>query len=70
MGYLDRGLRLLLAAGIGALYFLGLLPLGWALGLLAVAAVFVVTSLVGSCPLYLPFGFNTFFGRAPRLPRP
>lgn len=59
MGLLDRLLRVLVAAGIGYFYFTGKIdgPLGT--GLLVLAGVFVLTSLVGTCPLYLPFGIST-----------
>jgi hypothetical protein len=30
-----------------------------AIGLLVIAGIFILTSLVGFCPLYLPFGINT-----------
>ncbi|MDR7543023.1 MAG: DUF2892 domain-containing protein [Armatimonadota bacterium] len=59
MGTLDRIIRLVIAAVIAVLYFTGNLS-GLAaiiLGILAVA--FVVTSLVGFCPTYLPFGLST-----------
>ncbi len=59
MGTLDRIIRLLIAAVIAILYFTGNLS-GLAaiiLGILAVA--FVVTSFIGFCPTYLPFGLST-----------
>ncbi|MFV0473782.1 MAG: DUF2892 domain-containing protein [Pikeienuella sp.] len=61
MGKLDRGVRLVLGAlllfaafgtetaGSGVLFWLALI----------VAIVFVVTSLVGNCPLYRIFGLKT-----------
>lgn len=59
MGTVDRIFRVLLAAGIAGLYFAKVLTGGVALALLAVAGVFVLTSLVRTCPLYLPFGIRT-----------
>jgi hypothetical protein len=59
MGTLDRTIRLVLAAAVAILYFTGNLS-GLAaiiLGILAIA--FVVTSFIGFCPLYMPFGINT-----------
>lgn len=59
MGIVDRAVRLLLAAVVAVLYFSGNLT-GLAaiiLGLLAV--IFVITSFIGFCPLYLPLGLNT-----------
>lgn len=59
MGTLDRILRLVIAAAVGVLYFTGNLS-GLAAILLGILAViFVVTGLVGFCPLYLPFGLST-----------
>lgn len=59
MGGLDRLLRLILAGVIGYLYWKGVIsgPLGLALVVLAV--VFVLTSLIGFCPLYAPFRLST-----------
>ena len=59
MGLLDRVLRVLVAAGIAYFYFTGKIdgPLG--AGLLVLAGVFVLTSFIGTCPLYLPFGIST-----------
>jgi len=45
MGSTDRIVRLLLAAVLAAV--------------LAGAAILTVTSLIRSCPLYLPFGIRT-----------
>lgn len=59
MGTLDRSLRVLLAAVVAVLYLTGQIGGTLAAVLLALAAVFVLTSLVGSCPLYLPFGLST-----------
>jgi hypothetical protein len=59
MGTVDRTIRLLLASVVAVLYFTGNLT-GLAaiiLGLLAV--IFVITSFVAFCPLYLPFGLST-----------
>jgi hypothetical protein len=59
MGTADRLIRVLAAVVVGALYMAGLIsgPLAIVLGLLAV--VFLVTSSVSSCPLYLPFNIST-----------
>ncbi len=59
MGTIDRGVRVALAVLVAILIFTGVIS-GWlaiVLGVLAV--VFVGTSLIGFCPLYLPFGINT-----------
>ena len=59
MGTLDRTVRVLAAIVIGVLYFSGRISgtLAIVLGVFAVA--FVVTSFVGWCPAYLPFGLST-----------
>ena len=59
MGSLDRSLRVLVAAVIASLYFMQLISGILAIVLLVLSAIFVLTSLVGTCPLYLPFGLNT-----------
>ena len=59
MGTLDRIIRLVIAAVIAVLYFTGNLSGLAAIILGILAVVFVVTSLVSFCPLYLPFGIST-----------
>jgi len=59
MGTVDRVLRAAVVAAIGAAYLLGLVSGAWALGLGAVALVFLLTSLFATCPAYLPFGIST-----------
>ena len=58
MGSTDRIIRTLLAAIIFVLIFTNVLSgaLAWVLGSLAV--IFLVTSFVSFCPLYLPFKFS------------
>lgn len=59
MGNVDRALRLLLVAAIGALYFMKIITGALGIGLLILAGVFLLTSLIRVCPLYLPFGIRT-----------
>lgn len=59
MGNTDKAVRILLAIIIAALYFTGTVPGVLGLVLLAFAAIFVLTSFISFCPLYLPFGINT-----------
>lgn len=59
MGMLDRTIRLVIAAVIAVLYFTGNLSGLAAIILGILAVIFVVTSLVSFCPLYLPFGLST-----------
>lgn len=59
MGTLDRVIRLVIAAAFAILYFTGNLSGLAAIILGILAIIFVVTSFVGFCPLYLPFGLTT-----------
>jgi hypothetical protein len=59
MGNADRIIRVLIAAVIAVLYFTNVITGTFAYVLLVLGAVFLLTSLVGTCPLYLPFGLNT-----------
>ena len=59
MGALDRGIRIIAALAVGVLYFMGQISGTAAIVLGALASVFVLTSLVGTCPLYLPFKLST-----------
>ena len=59
MGTLDRIIRVAIAVVIAALYFSGNLS-GLAAVILGILAViFVLTSIVSFCPLYLPIGLST-----------
>jgi len=59
MGSADRIIRVLVAIVIAILYFTKQISgtLGIILGILAI--VFLLTSLVGFCPLYVPFKLST-----------
>ena len=59
MGNIDRGVRAAVAVVIGILYFTNVISGTVALVLGILAVVFLATSLVSSCPLYLPFGLST-----------
>ena len=59
MGSMDRVVRILAAVAVGALYFAGVISGTVAIVLGVLAAVFILTSAVGTCPLYLPFGLST-----------
>lgn len=59
MGNLDRAFRLLAVLAIGIAYLTGALSGTLAIVLGVVAAAFLLTSLVGTCPAYLPFGLST-----------
>lgn len=64
MGGADRIIRILLAAVFAYLYFGGVVTGTWGLILIILGGVFVLTSLVGFCPLYAPFGISTCPKRA------
>ena len=59
MGSLDRTLRIIVAALVAVLYFTGMIQGTWAIILLVLAVVFLLTSFVSFCPLYAIFGINT-----------
>jgi len=59
MGSADRIIRILLAAVFAYLYFGGIVTGTWGLVLVILGGVFVLTSLIGFCPLYAPFGIST-----------
>lgn len=59
MGNADRIIRLLLAALFAYLYFGGIVTGTIGIVLVVLGAVFVLTSLIGFCPLYVPFGIST-----------
>jgi hypothetical protein len=59
MGSADRLIRVLLAAIFAILYFTGTVPGTIGLVLVALGAIFVLTSLVSFCPLYAIVGLNT-----------
>ena len=59
MGTLDRIIRLVIAAVIAILYFTGNLSGLAAIILGVLAVIFIVTSAIGFCPLYLLFGLST-----------
>lgn len=59
MGTLDRAIRIIVAIVVAVLYFTGQITGTAAIILGILAVVFVLTSLVGTCPLYLPFGLST-----------
>ena len=59
MGSIDRIIRLIIAVALGALFYMGIIEGTLGIVLLVIAAVFLLTSFVSFCPLYLPFGLNT-----------
>lgn len=59
MGSADRIIRVIIAAIVIGLYFANVISGIPAIVLMAVAGIFVLTSLVSFCPLYAPFGIKT-----------
>ncbi len=59
MGNLDRIIRVVLALVFIVLYFSGIVTGVLGFVLLALAVVFLLTSVVSFCPLYLPFHLST-----------
>ncbi|UCD24630.1 MAG: DUF2892 domain-containing protein [Gemmatimonadota bacterium] len=59
MGTVDRLLRTVIALVVAALYFTNQITGTAALILGAFAAIFLVTSFVGFCPLYAPIKLST-----------
>ena len=59
MGMVDRIVRILVAVVIAILYFTHVINGTLAIILLVVAGIFILTSFISFCPLYLPFGIRT-----------
>jgi hypothetical protein len=59
MGSADRILRIIIAAVFAWLYFSGTVTGTIGIILVVLGGVFVLTSLIGFCPLYAIFGMNT-----------
>jgi hypothetical protein len=59
MGLTDKVIRLLIAALVIVLYFTNVISGTVGIVLLVFAGIFVLTSLLSFCPLYLPFGIST-----------
>ena len=59
MGTVDRAVRAIFAVVVAVLYFTGMISGTVAIILGVLALVFLATSLVGTCPLYIPFKLST-----------
>lgn len=59
MGNLDRILRAVVAIVIIALYFAHVISGTVAIVGLVLSGIFLLTSFISFCPLYLPFGIST-----------
>jgi len=59
MSVLDRIIRFALAVLVAMLYFTNVISGLWALILGITAAILLITSLLGVCPLYMVLGIST-----------
>jgi hypothetical protein len=59
MGSTDKGIRVVIALIIAALYYFNVIEGTLAYVLMALALIFLLTSFISFCPLYLPLGINT-----------
>lgn len=59
MGTLDKAVRIVIALAIAGLYFAEKISGTTAIILLSLAIIFIITSFLSFCPLYLPFGIST-----------
>jgi uncharacterized membrane protein len=59
MGKIDRILRVIVALILTILYFMNIITGTIGIVALVIAGMFLITSLVGSCPPYGLFGINT-----------
>lgn len=59
MGTADRVIRLIIAGLVATLYFTNTISGTLGIVLLALAGIFVLTSLISFCPLYTLFGLKT-----------
>jgi len=59
MGSTDKMIRLIVAALISGLFIGNIISGIFGYVLLTLAAIFLLTSTVSFCPLYLPFGIST-----------
>jgi len=59
MGTIDKVIRILIAALVIVLYFTHVISGTLAIVLLIFAGIFILTSFLSFCPLYLPFRIST-----------
>ena len=59
MGSLDKAIRIILAIVFAGLYITKMIEGTFAIILLVVGAVFLLTSTISFCPLYALLGINT-----------
>ena len=59
MGTIDKVIRILIALLVIVLFSMNIITGTAGIILLVFAGVFILTSIIGFCPLYLPLGINT-----------
>lgn len=59
MGSTDQIVRVLIAVAVAALFFTNVISGVLGIVLLAVAGIFVLTSVVSFCPIYAVFGISS-----------
>jgi len=59
MGNTDKAIRIIIAIVLTILYFTGVIEGTLGIILMVVSSIFVLTSLIGFCPLYTIFGIKT-----------
>lgn len=59
MGIADRVIRVVIAAVIAVLFFMEIITGTLGIVLLVLGGIFLLTSLISFCPLYLPFGLSS-----------
>jgi hypothetical protein len=59
MGLVDRIIRILIAVVVVILYITNVISGTLAIVLLIFSGIFILTSMIGSCPLYMPFGLSS-----------
>jgi hypothetical protein len=59
IGNIDKALRIIFSALFVALYLTGVIDGILGIVILAIAAMFLVTAVIGICPLYSVLGWNT-----------
>jgi hypothetical protein len=59
MGLADRVVRMIIAIVFIGLYYAEIVTGTLGIVLIAFSVIFLITSFISFCPLYLPFGLNT-----------
>ncbi len=59
MGSIDKIIRIIIAVAIVALFLTHVISGTLGIILLVLASIFVLTSFISFCPMYLPFGIST-----------